>query len=69
MAVNSSRSQRIALMEGTTDGKYYKVRPDTEVVPDHGAPETAHEREHLHPTWNYGFPNKQIPGDQRATNY
>ena len=39
MAVNSSRSMNKSLDEGATDGKYRKVRPDTEVGPESSATE------------------------------
>lgn len=65
MAVNSSRSQRRDLMEGATDGKYRKARPDTSVAPMSGGEQTRLDRSHLHPAMNYGFPNDEIPLEQR----
>jgi len=67
MAVNSSRSMNTSLNEGATDGKYRKVRPDTEVIPGSGNEETINNRQSLHPFYNYGFvtseyPNKVNPG-------
>ena len=67
MAVNSSRSMNQSLDAGATDGKYRKVRPDTEVIPGAGNEETVTDRQSLHPFYGYGFitseyPNKQNPG-------
>lgn len=61
MAVNHFRSQRDSLLYGTTDGKYRKRRPDTEVQPMAGDKETADSRGHLHPPMNYGFINEEVP--------
>jgi len=65
MAVNSSRSMNESLNNGSTDGKFRKVRPDTEV--GFGSEETLANRQRLHPFWGYGFitseyPNKANPG-------
>jgi hypothetical protein len=51
--------------EGATDGKYRKVRPDTEVGPESSGTEA--NRQSLHPFYGYGFatseyPNKVNPG-------
>lgn len=67
MAVNSSRSMNKSLDEGATDGKYRKVRPDTEVIPGLGDEATVDNRSSLHPFYGYGFlttefPNKTNPG-------
>ena len=67
MAVNSSRSMNSSLANGATDGKYRKVRPDTEVIPGLGHEATLANRQSLHPFWGYGFitteyPNKVNPG-------
>ena len=67
MAVNSSRSMNISLNEGSTDGKYRKVRPDTEVIPGLGDDATLANRQSLHAFYGYGFitseyPNKVNPG-------
>lgn len=67
MAVNSSRSMNQSLNEGATDGKYRKVRPDTEVIPGLGDEATLDNRQSLHPFYGYGFitseyPNKVNPG-------
>lgn len=69
MAVNNSRQQRSDLIEGATDGKYRKARPDTVVAPMTGGEKTASDRSHLHPEYNYGFvaqemplPRREVPG-------
>lgn len=66
MAVNTSRSENIALLEGATDGKYYKVRPNTEVAPGTGEEIMRQNREHLNAAMNYGYLNREIPLSQRA---
>ena len=66
MAVNSSRSMNASLNSGATDGKYRKVRPDTEEnVMNTSA--TLANRQSLHPFYGYGFitteyPSKVNPG-------
>lgn len=55
MAVNSSRSMNASLDEGATDGRYRKVRPDTEVLDHEGAEQTLDNRQSLHPFFGYGF--------------
>lgn len=67
MSVNSSRSLNGSLDEGSTDGKFRKVRPDTTVVDGQGDQEVAANRQSLHPFAGYGFvtpeyPNKKNPG-------
>ena len=67
MAVNSSRSMNASLDAGTTDGKYRKARPDTEVIAGNGDESTLDNRQSLHPFFGYGFatsefPNKVNPG-------
>lgn len=67
MAVNSSRSMNASLDAGTTDGKYRKARPDTEVIAGLGDEATLDNRQSLHPFFGYGFatsefPNKVNPG-------
>lgn len=61
MAVNTSRSMNESLNEGSTDGKYRKVRPDTELVPGQGDEKTAANRATLHPFYGYGFVNQEFP--------
>lgn len=67
MAVNNSRSQRASLLYGTTDGKYRKRRPDTEIQPVSGDKETAANRENLHPPMNYGFINQEVPPKEQIS--
>jgi hypothetical protein len=55
MTVNASRSQRASLLEGATDGKYRKVRPDTEVEDKVGHAKTVADRDGLNPFYNYGY--------------
>jgi hypothetical protein len=67
MAVNTSRSMNESLNEGSTDGKYRKVRPDTEVADYAGDEKTIDNKQTLHPFYGYGFatseyPNKVNPG-------
>jgi len=67
MAVNSSRSMNQSLDAGATDGRYRKVRPDTEVIPGSGNDETVANRQSLNPFYGYDFitseyPNKVNPG-------
>lgn len=67
MAVNTSRSMNASLEEGSTDGKYRKVRPDTEVLDVQGNEQTTDNKQTLHPFYGYGFatseyPNKVNPG-------
>ena len=67
MAVNMSRSENIDLAEGATDGKYYKIRPNTAVAPGTGEEIMRLNREHLNAAMNsYGFLNREIPLSQRA---
>jgi hypothetical protein len=61
MAVNTSRSMNKDLKEGSTDGKYRKIRPDTEVVPGLGNEETLDNRQSLHPFYGYGFITSEYP--------
>lgn len=61
MAVNQTRSMNAELREGTTDGKYRKVRPDTTPAPGLGESEVRQERASLHPFYGYGFINSQYP--------
>ena len=59
MTVNSSRSMNQSLAEGSTDGKYRKARPDTEV--GMGSEGTTDNRQTLHPFWGYGFNTSEYP--------
>lgn len=67
MAVNKSRSENKSLLDGATDGKYRKRRPNTEVQSGMGDQTVVQNRAGLHPYFNYGFinsedPNKVNPG-------
>ena len=59
MAVNSSRSENESLLEGATDGKYRKRRPNTEVQRGLGDEKVQQNRAGLHPYFNYGFINSE----------
>ena len=59
MTVNTSRSMNAGLDEGATDGKYRKVRPDTEVGTESSA--TLANRQSLHPFYGYGFATSEYP--------
>lgn len=61
MTVNSSRSMNASLNEGTTDGKYRKVRPDTTVIPGDGNEATVANRQSLQPFYGYGFATSEYP--------
>lgn len=65
MTTNISRSERESLLEGATDGKYRKIRPDTEALPLNTT-EIMHDRQHLDPWYNYGHITEQIPMHERA---
>lgn len=66
MAVNTSRSMNKSLKEGTTDGKYRKVRPNTEVAEGSGDQETLSNRQMLNPFYNYGFITTEAPENQQV---
>lgn len=66
MAVNTSRSMNASLVEGATDGKYRKVRPDTEVTNSIDNEKTLDDRQSLHPFSGYGFVTSDYPEDARA---
>jgi hypothetical protein len=59
MTVNKLRSENASLIEGTTDGKYRKRRPNTEVAPGMGDQLVVKNRAGLHPYMNYGFINSE----------
>jgi hypothetical protein len=61
MAVNTSRSMNDSLHEGSTDGKYRKVRPNTEVVDTEGNEKTLDNKQTLHPFYGYGFATSEYP--------
>ena len=51
-----NRSERASLEEGATDGKYRKVRPDTQVVePENGHHAMMVDRAGLHPELGYDY--------------
>jgi hypothetical protein len=52
---NESRSLNQSISEGSTDGKYRKVRPNTTVAPGMGEELVLANRRGLHPYWNYDF--------------
>lgn len=66
MAVNTSRSMNESLTEGSTDGKYRKVRPDTEVLDHYGNEQTVDNRQSLHPFYGYGFATSEYPEAARV---
>jgi hypothetical protein len=60
MTVNISRSLNSQLLEGSTDGKYRKVRPNTTVAdPNMGDSLVRANRQSLHPFQNYGYIDTQ----------
>ena len=67
MTVNISRSQNESLIDGTTDGKYRKRRPDTEVQPGDGDAAVMANRASLHPDMNWGYINSEYPAVQRVS--
>lgn len=66
MAVNTSRSMNESLKEGSTDGKYRKARPDTEVLDYSGNEQTLDNKQSLHPFWGYGFATSEFPSDSQV---
>jgi hypothetical protein len=61
MTVRKLRSESASLIEGTTDGKYRKRRPNTEVDAGQGDELVVKNRAGLHPYMNYGFINSEEP--------
>jgi len=61
MAVNTSRSMNQGLKEGSTDGKYRKIRPNTEVADVGGHELTMDNKQTLHPFYGYGFATSEYP--------
>lgn len=61
MAVNISRSQNADMLEGATDGKYRKRRPNTTVAPGMGDQKVIENRSGLNPYWNYDYINQEAP--------
>ena len=66
MAVNTSRSMNESLTEGATDGKYRKVRPNTEVADVQGNEKTLDNRQSLHPFYGYGFVTSEYPDESKV---
>jgi hypothetical protein len=61
MTVNKARSENAELLEGATDGKYRKRRPNTTVAPGQGDQTVIQNRAGLHPYNNWGFVNSETP--------
>jgi hypothetical protein len=61
MAVNTSRSMNESLSEGSTDGKYRKVRPDTQVGDFAGHEKIVDNKQSLNPFYGYGFATSEYP--------
>jgi hypothetical protein len=61
VTVRKARSESASLIEGTTDGKYRKRRPNTEVAAGMGDQTVVANRAGLHPYMNYGFINSEEP--------
>jgi hypothetical protein len=59
MTVRKARSENADMLEGATDGKYRKRRPNTTVAPGQGDQLTSKNRAGLHPYMNYGFINSE----------
>jgi hypothetical protein len=55
-----------SLKEGSTDGKYRKVRPNTEVLDLAGHEQTTDNRQSLHPFFGYGFTTSEYPTDAQV---
>jgi hypothetical protein len=61
MTVRKVRSDNESLLEGATDGKYRKRRPNTDVAVGQGDELMVKNRSGLHPYMNYGFINSEEP--------
>lgn len=59
MTVNKLRSENADMLEGATDGKYRKRRPNTTVAAGMGDELVVKNRSGLHPYMNYGFINSE----------
>lgn len=59
MTVRKARSENAELLNGATDGKYRKRRPNTTVAPGMGDELVQRNRDGLHPYMNYGFINSE----------
>lgn len=56
MAVNSSRSMNVEMVEGGTDGKYRKNRPNTSGNLPGNDEATLGDKAALSPAWGYAIP-------------
>lgn len=70
MTVNQSRSQKASMLDGSTDGKYRKRRPDTEVALGMGDHLVEANRDALNPFNGFDYinseaSNKVSPGQMR----
>ncbi len=61
MPISRHRSMRADIVEGATDGKYRKARPNTASTPGNDAA-TLGTRAHLHPPMNWGFITQEQSG-------
>ena len=61
MTVRIARSENEAFVEGSTDGKYRKARPNTTVAPGMGDHTVKRNRASLHPFNNWGYLNSEAP--------
>ena len=59
MTVRKARSENAEMLEGSTDGKYRKRRPNTTVAAGMGDQLVQKNRAGLHPYMNYGFINSE----------
>jgi hypothetical protein len=55
-----------SLAEGATDGKYRKVRPDTQVLDVDGNEKTLDNRQTLNPFHGYGFVTSEYPDSDKV---
>jgi hypothetical protein len=56
-----NKSLNQSIKEGSTDGKYRKVRPNTTVAPGTGEDIMLANRRALHPYWNYDYIDQETP--------
>jgi hypothetical protein len=55
-----------SLKSGSTDGKYRKIRPNTEVVDIEGNEQTMDNRQSLNPFYGYGFVTSEYPEESQV---
>lgn len=55
-----------SLKSGSTDGKYRKVRPNTEVGDIDGNEQTVDNRQSLNPFYGYGFVTSEYPEESQV---